>query len=84
MSPGLLAGKVAFVTGIARGQGRSHAIRLAREGADIIGLDRCAPMDEASRPAWFIPRLMQMTARINYSADVSHPHNQAGGFLQGS
>ena len=45
MSGGLLAGKVAFVTGIARGQGRSHAIRLAREGADIIGLDRCADMD---------------------------------------
>jgi NAD(P)-dependent dehydrogenase (short-subunit alcohol dehydrogenase family) len=42
---GLLAGKVAFITGIARGQGRSHAVRLAREGADIIGLDRCAPMD---------------------------------------
>ena len=40
MSAGLLAGKVAFVTGIARGQGRSHAVRLAREGADIIGLDR--------------------------------------------
>ncbi len=45
MTAGVLAGKVAFVTGIARGQGRSHAIRLAREGADIIGLDRCADMD---------------------------------------
>src|SRR5437879_3890536 len=33
---GLLEGKVAFVTGAARGQGRSHAIRLAQEGADII------------------------------------------------
>ncbi|MCW2527584.1 MAG: putative oxidoreductase, short-chain alcohol dehydrogenase family [Pseudonocardiales bacterium] len=42
---GRLAGKVAFVTGIARGQGRSHAVRLAAEGADIIGLDRCAPVD---------------------------------------
>src|ERR1700691_3678389 len=36
---GLLDGKVAFVTGAARGQGRSHAIRLAQEGADIIALD---------------------------------------------
>jgi Zn-dependent alcohol dehydrogenase len=33
---GLLAGKVAFVTGAARGQGRSHALRLAQEGADIM------------------------------------------------
>jgi SDR family mycofactocin-dependent oxidoreductase len=36
---GLLDGKVAFVTGAARGQGRSHAIRLAQEGADIIAVD---------------------------------------------
>ena len=50
MSAGLLAGKVAFVTGIARGQGRSHAVRLAREGADIIGLDRCAPIDTMGYP----------------------------------
>ena len=36
---GRVEGKVAFITGIARGQGRSHAIRLAQEGADIIGID---------------------------------------------
>ncbi|WP_166870964.1 MULTISPECIES: mycofactocin-coupled SDR family oxidoreductase [unclassified Salinibacterium] len=36
---GRLDGKVAFITGAARGQGRSHAIRLAQEGADIIGID---------------------------------------------
>ena len=36
---GLLDGKVAFITGAARGQGRSHALALAREGADIIALD---------------------------------------------
>jgi NAD(P)-dependent dehydrogenase (short-subunit alcohol dehydrogenase family) len=34
-----VAGKVAFITGAARGQGRSHAIRLAAEGADIIAVD---------------------------------------------
>ncbi|MGH3637953.1 MAG: mycofactocin-coupled SDR family oxidoreductase [Mycobacterium sp.] len=39
---GQLDGKVAFITGIARGQGRSHALTLAREGASIIGLDLCA------------------------------------------
>jgi (+)-trans-carveol dehydrogenase len=36
---GRVEGKVAFITGIARGQGRSHAVRLAQEGADIIGID---------------------------------------------
>jgi SDR family mycofactocin-dependent oxidoreductase len=38
---GRVQGKVAFVTGAARGQGRSHAVRLAEEGADIIAIDRC-------------------------------------------
>lgn len=38
---GRLAGKVAFVTGAARGQGRAHAVRLAAEGADIIAVDVC-------------------------------------------
>lgn len=42
-----LAGRVAFITGAARAQGRSHAIRLAREGADIIALDICAPVSES-------------------------------------
>ena len=36
---GKLEGKVAFITGAARGQGRSHAVRLAQEGADIIAID---------------------------------------------
>jgi SDR family mycofactocin-dependent oxidoreductase len=39
---GRVEGKVAFITGAARGQGRSHAIRLAQEGADIIAVDICA------------------------------------------
>jgi SDR family mycofactocin-dependent oxidoreductase len=39
-----LEGRVAFVTGAARGQGRAHAIRLAREGADIIAIDVCGPV----------------------------------------
>src|SRR5690625_3180003 len=38
---GKLAGKVALITGAARGQGRSHAVRLARDGADIIAVDLC-------------------------------------------
>ena len=38
---GRVEGKVAFITGAARGQGRSHALRLAEEGADIIAVDIC-------------------------------------------
>lgn len=45
---GNLDGKVAFITGVARGQGRSHAVALAGEGAAIIGVDICA--DIASNP----------------------------------
>jgi len=40
---GRVEGKVAFITGAARGQGRSHAVRLAQEGADIIAVDICGP-----------------------------------------
>jgi (+)-trans-carveol dehydrogenase len=43
---GRVEGKVAFVTGAARGQGRSHAVRLAQEGADIIAIDVCKPIVE--------------------------------------
>ncbi len=42
---GRVEGKVAFITGAARGQGRSHAIRLAQEGADIIAVDICGQLD---------------------------------------
>jgi hypothetical protein len=38
---------VAFITGAARGQGRAHAIRLAREGADVIALDICSPVSDS-------------------------------------
>jgi SDR family mycofactocin-dependent oxidoreductase len=42
---GRVQGKVAFITGAGRGQGRSHAIRLAEEGADIIAVDICQDYD---------------------------------------
>jgi SDR family mycofactocin-dependent oxidoreductase len=45
---GRVEGKVAFITGAARGQGRSHALRLAAEGADIIAVDVCAPISSNS------------------------------------
>jgi (+)-trans-carveol dehydrogenase len=47
---GRVAGKVAFITGAARGQGRSHAVRLAQEGADIIAIDICGQIDAVPYP----------------------------------
>src|SRR3954467_6204745 len=47
---GRVQGKVAFVTGAARGQGRSHAVRLAEEGADIIAIDLCQDIDTLGYP----------------------------------
>jgi SDR family mycofactocin-dependent oxidoreductase len=46
---GRVQGKVAFITGAARGQGRSHALRLAAEGADIIAVDLCEEIDSVKR-----------------------------------
>lgn len=48
---GRVEGKVAFITGAARGQGRAHAVRLAQEGADIIAIDICKPIEGFLSPA---------------------------------
>jgi len=47
---GKLEGQVAFITGAARGQGRAHAVRLAEEGADIIGVDICQQLESVVYP----------------------------------
>ncbi len=47
---GRVEGKVAFITGAARGQGRSHALRLAEEGADIIAIDVCEAVESNNIP----------------------------------
>lgn len=47
---GRLSGKVAFISGIARGQGRSHAVAMAGEGADIIGIDLCEDIETNRYP----------------------------------
>lgn len=84
-----MGGKVAFITGAARGQGRSHAVRLAQEGADIIAADVC---DEVGRTTDFYPpateedlaetvRLVEKEGRriIAYRADVRDYDRLDGG-----
>ena len=60
---GRVAGKVALVTGAARGQGRSHAVRLAAEGADIVAVDVCAPIADVAYPT-ATPEDLATTARL--------------------
>lgn len=61
---GRVAGKVAFVTGAARGQGRSHAVRLAEEGADIIAVDICGPITPDAQIAPSSPDDLAETADL--------------------
>lgn len=78
---GRLEGKVAFITGLARGQGRAHAVRMASEGADIVGLDLCAAVPdvpyEAATPDDLAEtaRLVEATGRrfIGEVGDVRDP-----------
>lgn len=65
---GALSGKVALVTGAARGQGRSHATRLAEAGADVIAVDRCEAVPEMPY-AMPVPDDLAETARLVESHD---------------
>lgn len=60
---GRVEGKVAFITGAARGQGRSHAVRLAEEGADIIAVDLCQDVDSIGYPM-ARPEDLEETAKL--------------------
>jgi len=76
-----VAGQVAFISGAARGMGRSHAVRLAEEGADIIGIDLCAQIDTVPFPMATpedlaeTRRLVEATGRrmVATQADVRDP-----------
>ncbi|WP_010541219.1 mycofactocin-coupled SDR family oxidoreductase [Dietzia alimentaria] len=58
-------GKVVYITGVARGQGRKHAIRFAREGAKIIGMDLCAaPSEYVKYPTTTPDDLTETIARV--------------------
>ena len=65
---GRVQGKVAFITGAARGQGRSHALRLAEEGADIIAVDVCHDIDTIGYPM-ATPDDLKETARLVEAQD---------------
>jgi SDR family mycofactocin-dependent oxidoreductase len=60
---GRVEGKVAFISGVARGQGRSHAVKLAEEGADIIGFDLCADIPQVEYPL-ATPEDLEETIRL--------------------
>jgi (+)-trans-carveol dehydrogenase len=61
---GRVEGKVAFVTGAARGQGRSHAVRLAEEGADIVAIDLCSQLDSVTYPMATPDDLLETVAQV--------------------
>ncbi len=66
---GRVEGKVAFITGAARGQGRSHAVRLAQEGADIIAVDICKQIESVQIP-------LSTPEDLAETADLVKSHNR--------
>jgi NAD(P)-dependent dehydrogenase (short-subunit alcohol dehydrogenase family) len=61
---GKLDGKVAFITGAARGQGRSHAVMLAEAGAKIIAVDICDQIPQRPLPHGFAAGLAQTVKEV--------------------
>ena len=76
MMPCRVEGKVAFITGAARGQGRNHAVRLAEEGADIIAVDISTPVASVGYPMASAAdlaetvRLVEATGRRIFAAEA--------------
>jgi SDR family mycofactocin-dependent oxidoreductase len=76
---GRMEGKVVLITGAARGMGRSHAVRLAQEGADIIGVDVCGPVPGGQAPVSSAEDLAETVAAVerldrrmvSFQADVT-------------
>lgn len=72
---GRLKGKVALVTGAARGIGRAQAVRFAQEGADVVALDVCGPVDTVSIPHSTAADLAETTALV--AAAGARVHTEA-------
>ncbi|MCP4436377.1 MAG: mycofactocin-coupled SDR family oxidoreductase [Actinomycetia bacterium] len=66
-------GKVVLVTGAARGQGRSHAVGFAREGAHIIGIDMCADLEHAPYPLATEEDLAETVRLVEEAGGAMHP-----------
>jgi NAD(P)-dependent dehydrogenase (short-subunit alcohol dehydrogenase family) len=66
---GRLTGRVAFITGAARGQGRAHAVRMAREGADIIAVDIAGKLPSCVRYDSATPEDLAETVRLVEAID---------------
>ncbi|WP_235747880.1 mycofactocin-coupled SDR family oxidoreductase [Nocardia coffeae] len=89
---GALEGKIAFVTGAARGQGRSHAVRLAEDGADIIAVDICRSIDSVPYPLGTEDDLAETAALVRNlgrrivarTADVRDKKALSAAFEEGS
>ena len=61
---GRLQGKVAFISGAARGQGRAHAVRMAEEGADIVAFDAAGPVPSQGAPAASVADLDETVRQV--------------------
>lgn len=66
---GRMDGKVVFITGAARGQGRAHAVRLAEEGADIIAVDICESIPTVTQYGGATPEDLQETVKLVEALD---------------
>jgi len=73
-SRGRFEGKVAFITGVARGQGRQHAIEFAREGGSVIGVDICADLPSVPYPLATEDDLAQTARLIEQAGGASVLH----------
>lgn len=65
-------GKVVFITGVARGQGRNHAIRFAQEGARIIGVDICHDLEHAPYPLATAEDLAETVRLVEAAGGAMH------------
>ena len=72
---GPLKGKVAFITGAARGQGRAHAVRLAADGADVIAVDLC---DQIASVPYSLATPEDLAATVKLVEDTGARSTTAG------